>query len=125
MQAIDKLKTDMDSWARRAGPTPTDRDLDALASLISRAAGPIPRETVSAALGAFLEKRASAGPRGGAAALDWLACVASLFMMDYDGTPLTDAEWAEVKELATVDAGEIDLEVLSYVLSQVLEHVEI
>jgi hypothetical protein len=64
----------------------------------------------------------SNGPRSGTGAIDWLGGVGSLLLMDYDDTTFTTDEWSEIRELLTVDAGEIDIEVLSYILGQVLEH---
>lgn len=54
--------------------------------------------------------------------MDWLGGVGSLLLRDYDGTAFTKDEWAEIREEVTVDAGEIDVETLSYILGQVLEH---
>lgn len=122
MQAIDKLKSDFDDWTRRAGPNPSRHDLDSLRMAFSRAIGPIPQETISAVFANFLALYGSDGPRGSAKAVEWLGGIGSLFLMDYDGTPFTREEWAEIEELATVDSGEIDMEVLSYILAQVLEH---
>ena len=122
MQAIDKLKSDLDDWSRRSGPSPDRRALDALRVAFSRSVGNIPGDTLSAVFTTFLSLYGSNGPRSGAGAIDWLGGVGSLLLQDYDGTNFTRDEWTEIRELVTVDAGEIDVETLSYVLGQVLEH---
>jgi hypothetical protein len=122
MQAIDKLKSDLDDWARRSGPSPDRRALDSLRVAFSRSVGNIPEDTLSAVFTTFLSLYGSNGPRSGTGAIDWLCGVGSLLLQDYDGTPFTKDEWAEIREVVTVDAGEIDMETLSYVLGQVLEH---
>ncbi|MFH2116188.1 MAG: hypothetical protein ABIJ86_16935 [Spirochaetota bacterium] len=122
MQAIDKLKSDLDDWARRSGPSPDRRALDALRVAFSRSVGNIPEDTLSAVFTTFLSLYGSSGPRRGSGAMDWLGGVGSLLLRDYDGTAFTKDEWAEIREEVTVDAGEIDVETLSYILGQVLEH---
>jgi hypothetical protein len=122
MQAIDKLKSDLDDWARRSGPSPDRRALDTLRVAFSRSVGNIPEDTLSAVFTTFLSLYGSNGPRSGAGAMEWLGGMGSLLLQDYDGTPFTKDEWAEIREVVTVDAGEIDVETLSYVLGQVLEH---
>lgn len=122
MQAIDKLKSDLDDWTRKAGPSPSQRDLDTLRTSFSRAVGQVPQETLAAVYASFLSLYGANGPEGRARALTWLGGVGSILLMDYDGTPFSREEWSEIKELLTLDAGEIDMEVLSYALSQVMEH---
>ncbi|HOX92131.1 MAG TPA: hypothetical protein PLC54_04355 [Spirochaetales bacterium] len=122
MQAIDKLKSDMDDWTRRAGSVPGQRDLDSLRALFFRAMGPVPQETLAGAYTNFLSMYGADGPEGRTRALAWLGGIGSLLLMDYDGTPFSREEWSEIKDLLTLDAGEIDIDVLSYVLSQVMEH---
>jgi hypothetical protein len=42
--------------------------------------------------------------------------------MDYDGTPYTKADWKEIKEAIVLEEGSLDLELLEYVMSLVLDH---
>lgn len=120
MQAIDKLKSDLDAWARRAGTdgAPDAASLERLSSDLARFLGPLPRDTLAAIMDTF-RARLDVDRQ---AALDWLAGVASLALMDYDGTPFSAADWAEIRELLTQDAGDMDMDVLSYVMSQVMDH---
>ncbi len=119
MQAIDKLKSDLDDWARRNGAAAHDaKALDGLRMTFSRSVGSVPSETLAALFTAFLALYGGNREK----ALNWLGGVGSLLLMDYDGTEFSRAEWEEIREILTLDAGEIDMEILSYVLSQVMEH---
>ncbi len=123
MQAIDKLKSDLDDWVRRnGGAASSPKALDGLRVAFSRSVGSVPNETLSAIFTQFLSLYGSDGPRNGEKAIDWLAGVGSLLLMDYDGTPFSTAEWEDIRELLTLDAGEIDIDILSYILQQVMEH---
>jgi len=43
-------------------------------------------------------------------------------LSDYDGTPFSREDWDEIRDLVTIDSGEIDVDTLTYVLGQALEH---
>lgn len=122
MQAIDRLKSDMDDWARKAGGSPGNREFEALRSMFSRSMPKIPEDTIAALFTTFLSRYASGGSDASTQALQWLGGVGSLLLADYDGTPFTKDEWTEIRELVTIDSGEIDIETLTYVLGQTLEH---
>jgi hypothetical protein len=122
MQAIDKLKADMDDWARQVGPNPRNRDFEAMRMAFSRSVPKVPEETLSALFTTFLSRYGTSDGGTPAKAVEWLVGVGSLLLADYDGTPFTKAEWEEIRELVTIDSGEIDIETLSYVLGLALEH---
>jgi hypothetical protein len=122
MQAIDKLKSVLDEWSRKAGPAPDPAAFNALRTTFARWIGAIPPDTIAAVFTAFMEKSSLGIERSGTAALDWLGGVGSLLLMDYDGTPFTQPEWIEIRELLTLDAGDMDIDTLTYILGQVLEH---
>jgi len=122
MQAVDKLKRDLDGWFTRQGGAPDSKAYDALRTLYKRALGDIPESTVAAVYTTFLSFFASSGDRSGQKAIDWLGGLGSLLLMDYDGTEFTRAEWVEIREIVTLDSGDIDMDILSYVLTQVLDH---
>jgi hypothetical protein len=122
MQAIDKLKSDLDDWSRHVGRTPGNRDFEALRLAFLRSVPKVPDETLSALFTTFLSRFGSGGEDASAKAVGWLVGIGSLLLADYDGTPFTKAEWEEIRELVTIDSGEIDMETLSYVLGLALEH---
>lgn|GEM_PF-926711 len=122
MQTIDRLRSDLDDWARHAGTSPGNKDFEALRSTFSRSMPQIPDDTIAALFTTFLSRYASGGAEGSTKALEWLGGIGSLLLCDYDGTPFSKAEWTEIRELVTIDSGEIDIETLTYVLGQTLEH---
>ncbi|MCE5256837.1 MAG: hypothetical protein LLF89_08345 [Spirochaetaceae bacterium] len=56
------------------------------------------------------------------AATEWLATLGTIFAQDYDGTPLREAEWRELPGIISAGAGEMDMELVSYVMGLVMEH---
>ena len=122
MQAIDKLKSDMDDWVRRSGRAPGNREFDALRSTFARSVPKVPDDTLAGLFTTFLSRYGSGSTEEAASAMDWLSGVGSLLMADYDGTPFSKADWEEIRELITIDSGEIDVDTLTYVLGQALEH---
>lgn len=122
MQTIDRLRSDLDDWARHAGIAPGNKDFEALRSMFSRSMPQIPDDTIAALFTTFLSRYAAGGAEGCTRALEWLGGIGSLLLCDYDGTPFSRDEWTEIRELVTIDSGEIDIETLTYVLGQTLEH---
>ena len=122
MQAIDKFKSDLDDWVRRSGAAAGNREFDSLRSIFARSVPKVPGETLAALFTTFLSRYGSGGADGSSKALDWLAGIGSLLLSDYDGTPFTREDWEEIRDIVTVDSGEIDVDVLTYVLGQALEH---
>lgn len=122
MQAIDKLKSDIDDWARRCGTAPGNREFDALRTTFARAVPKVPDDTLAALFTTFLSRYGAGGHDAAANAMTWLAGIGSLLLNDYDGTPFSRADWEEIRDLVTIDSGEIDVDTLSYVLGLALEH---
>ncbi len=52
----------------------------------------------------------------------WLGAISSIFLKDYDGTQLTIEEWEQVRDLAADFSGELDMNLVSYVMGLVLEN---
>lgn len=122
MLAIDKLKSDLDGWQKRSKEGASQADLDRLRIIFSRAVGNIPEETVTSVYTSFLAIYGSNGPAKRDKALSWLATVGSLLLMDYDGNELSRDEWVEIREILTMDAGEIEMDILSYIMGIIMEH---
>lgn len=122
MQAIDKLKSDMDDWVRRSGRAPGNREFDSLRSTFARSVPKVPDDTLAGLFTTFLSRYGSGAADESEKAINWLIGVGSLLLSDYDGTPFTRADWEEIRELVTIDSGEIDVDTLTYVLGQALEH---
>jgi len=122
MQAIDKLKSDMDDWIRRSGRAPGNREFDSLRATFARSVPKVPDDTLAGLFTTFLSRYSSGSAEESTSAMDWLTGVGSLLLADYDGTPFSKADWEEIRELITIDSGEIDVDTLTYVLGQALEH---
>ena len=116
MQAVEKFKSDLDQALRRA-----DSGKPAAAAMrafFEREFPQVRGETGDALLGDFEEKW-RADP---AAAAAWLETVGSIIMMDYDGSALSAEDWAGIRESFSAGSDELDLELLTYAMSLVLEH---
>ncbi|GAB1432482.1 hypothetical protein MASR2M29_11070 [Spirochaetota bacterium] len=120
MQAIDKLKTDLDDWEKSSGHNPGHNDFDRLRTIFGRNIPKIPEDTMAALFASFLSRFGSGeAPRK---ALDWLSAIGSLLLCDFDNSQLDKEDWVEIRDLITTDSGEIDMDILSYVLGKALEH---
>ena len=122
MQAIDKLKSDLDDWVRRIVGAAGNRDFDSLRSTFARAVPKVPDDTLAALFTTVLSRYGAGGADGSSKAIDWLAGIGSLFLSDYDGTPFTKGDWEEIRDIVTIDSGDIDVDMLTYVLAQALDH---
>jgi hypothetical protein len=118
MQAIDKFKSDFDATLKRSATASEQARLEALRRFFFDEFRRIPGEVLSAFFTTFLEAWRS----GEEKALAWLQGVSSLLLMEYDNTPFTREEWADIKESIVLGSEEIDLELLSYVMGLVLDH---
>jgi len=54
--------------------------------------------------------------------MTWLAGVGSIFFMDYDGTPFETADWEEIREAVALEEDKLDMELLQYAMSLVVDH---
>jgi hypothetical protein len=118
MQPIDKFKADLDGAARRGAGRGDAAEVEALRTFFFRAFPQVGEEAKSALFASYLERRRASAESASA----WLAGVGSVLMMDYDGSPFTRADWEDIREAIVLEEGELDIELLEYVLSLVLDH---
>jgi hypothetical protein len=52
----------------------------------------------------------------------WLGAAASIFLKDYDGSQLTFEEWEQIRDLTADFSGELDMDLISYVMGLVVEN---
>jgi hypothetical protein len=117
MQPVDKFHTDLDQAMRRAeGSGPAA--LASLRAFFDRQFPAVRGETANALFADFAQKR-RADPEAAAA---WLQAVGSIILMDYDGSPLSAEDWAGLREAFAAGSDELDLDLLTYAMSLVLEH---
>jgi hypothetical protein len=118
MQPTDKFRTDLDQAARRAAGRGEKAEVEALRSFFFRSFPKVGDEARSALFASYLDVRRLSAEKAAA----WLAGVGSILLLDYDGTPFTKADWTEIREAIVLEEGSIDLELLEYVMSLVLDH---
>lgn len=117
MQETDKFRTDLDAAIKRARRG-QEVDLEALRSFFYRSFRQVPEESLAAFFTAFLEKWGKDEEKATA----WLASVGSILLMDYDELPLSKDDWREIRDDISLSSGEADLELLSYVMTLVVDH---
>ena len=76
------------------------------------------RRTLSALFEAYAERRRER-PVDAAA---WLAGAASILMLDYDGYPFERSDWELIREAVALEEEELDMDLLEYAMSLVLDH---
>jgi hypothetical protein len=118
MQPTDKFRSDLDQAARRAAGRGEAAEAEALRSFFYRSFPAVGEETKAALFASYLERRRAAP----AEAASWLAGAGSILMMDYDGTPFTKADWADIREAIVLEEEALDIELLEYALALVLDH---
>ena len=118
MQPTEKFRTDLDQAAHRAAGRGEAAEIDAMRSFFQRSFPRIGGETTAALFATYLERRRSSPET----ATLWLAGVGSILMMDYDGTPFDKADWEEIREAVVLEEEEIDMDLLEYVMSLVVDH---
>jgi hypothetical protein len=116
MRETDKFRSDLD---RAAGRDPSDpTSIESLRSFFYRSFPAIGEETKAALFASYLERR-RLSPK---AALEWLAGAGSVLAMDYDGTAFTQDDWREIRDAVSLEDETMDIELLEYVMSLVLDH---
>ncbi len=115
MKPSDKFRSDLDRWARDA------TDPERVRGLLHKGLPSLPSELIDDLNAAFLEKLRG-NPRQADKAVEWIGTVVSILENDYDGTPLSDADWRELGQIVGAASGELDLDTLTYAMNLVLEH---
>ena len=118
MQPTDKFRTDLDQVAHRATGRGEAAEIQALRSFFYRSFPKIGEETMAALFTTYLERRRSSRETASL----WLAGVGSILMMDYDGTPFEKADWEDIREAVVLEEEELDMDLLEYVMSLVVDH---
>jgi hypothetical protein len=110
------FRSDLERAAR--GPGGAKASAESLRSFFYRSFPRIGEEAKSALFASYLERRRDS--EEGATA--WLAGVGSVLMMDYDGTSFDETDWREVRDAISLEEEDLDIALLEYVMSLVLEH---
>jgi hypothetical protein len=118
MQPTDKFRSDLDQAAHRAAGRGEAAEIEALRGFFYRSFPKVGEEAKAALFATYLERRRASVPD---AAL-WLGGVGSVLMMDYDGTPFEKADWEEIREAVVLEEEALDIDLLEYVMSLVVDH---
>lgn len=118
MRPTEKFRTDLDQAARRAAGRGEAAEIEALRSFFFRSFPKVGEEAKASLFAAYLERRL-ASP---VTASLWLAGIGSVLMMDYDGTSFEKADWEELREAMVLEEDALEMGILEYVLSLVVEH---
>ncbi len=85
---------------------------------VERYFGYLPPSTREAIFLSFENKRRENADR----ASEWLAVMGGIFLKDYDDSPLSLDEWRKLRDILSMDAGELDMDLLSYAMTLIVEH---
>jgi len=119
MRETDKFRADLDRAARRASGAAQGAARDeSLRSFFYRSFPSVGEEAKAALFASYLERRRSSEEEAAA----WLAGVGSVLMMDYDDTAFGEGDWREIRDAISLEEDDLDIELLEYVMSLVLEH---
>jgi hypothetical protein len=116
MRETEKFRSDL---LRAAGRDSGDSaSIENLRSLFYRSFPAIGEETKAALFSAYLDRRRESPE----AALEWLSGAGSVLAMDYDGTRFTQDDWREIREAVCLEEETMDIDLLEYVMSLVVDH---
>ena len=108
MRPSERLKEDILKSARALSP---DRCVDQNFAFLP--------EEPRALLRELFQQRFAVNPE---TATEWLGTLATIFLQDYDETPLTLEDWHAVRDMVSLGADVLDLDLVSYVMNLVMEH---
>jgi hypothetical protein len=122
MKDVDKFLSDIARW-KGAGPSGQDpAQLEALRRMFFEHLRAMPNDLLSDIFMDFLERYSKDGETGRARAIAWLSGIASLFSGEYDGTPFSSEDWESLRESVSANAGDMDIDLLTEIMSLILEH---
>ena len=89
-----------------------------LSKAIEQALSSLPRSVIEIMIGLAAEELRSNPLRGPLV----IATFSSVLLQQYDGTPLTLSEWRELRDLVSDCADELDMEIVTYAMSLVMDY---
>jgi hypothetical protein len=124
MNASERFYRSLDKMAGRGKGL--DVTVEAVHAAFAQAAGKVPEDLREAVFLRFLDgfnRSGKSEPEFVEEAYK-LGSYIDLFWMDYSdaGRPLGTADWSFLREEVSVSAGDLDLDILTYIMQQILEH---
>ena len=118
MKPSEKMRSDLLRSLAEAEKAQEKARPALLKASVERYFGYLPPSTREAISLSFENKRRENTER----ASEWLAIMGGIFLKDYDDSPLSVDEWRELRDILSMDAGELDMDLLSYAMTLVVEH---
>ena len=118
MKPSEKARSDLLRSLAEAEKLPGNARAAHFRSSIERSLAFLPPATREALAFSFDEKRRVDEGK----AIEWLVAVTGIFLKDYEDSPLSADEWRELRDILSSDAGELDMDILSYAMTLVVEH---
>jgi hypothetical protein len=116
MRETDKFRSDLERARRGAGGARAPDE--SLRSFFYRSFPSVGDQAKSALFSSYIERRRASEDEAAA----WLAGAGSVLMMDYDGTAFSRDDWREIRDAVALEEGDLDIDLLEYVMSLVLDH---
>jgi hypothetical protein len=121
MRESDKFQSDLASWEAKAPANPDSKSLERLRSLFFRCSGGLPENLLSDVFTDFLERWGTGAPTERADAIRWLSGAAGLFSGEADCPQFSRDDWVAIREVVSANADEMPLDLLTEILSRVLD----
>ena len=88
------------------------------AECFDRVFGGFPASLREEVLAMYLEKARADSER----AAEWAATLAGILYGDYDGGPFSREDWEELRDLISENAGDLDMGLVTYAMTLVVDH---
>jgi len=118
MKPSEKTRNDLERSLAEVGKLPEGARAAHFKACVERYFGFLPQAAREDILQSFAVRQA----KDAAKATGWLLAIAGIFLQDYDGSPLSDDDWRELRDILSEDSGELDMDILSYAMTLVVEH---
>ena len=118
MKPSEKTRNDLERSLAEAGKLPASARASHFKACVERYFGFLPPTAREDIFQSFAERLAKDAESASA----WLLVIAGIFLQDYDGSPLSDEDWRELRDILSEGSGELDMDILSYAMTLVVEH---
>lgn len=118
MKPSEKTRNDLERSLAEAGKLPEGTRAAHFKACVERYFGFLPQTAREGILQSFADRQV----KDAGSAVAWLLVIAGIFLQDYDGSPLSDEDWRELRDILSEASGELDMDILSYAMTLVVEH---
>lgn len=118
MKPSEKTRSDLLRSLSEAEKAPGNARPAQFRACVDRYFGYLPLSTRETIARSFEERRKSNAEK----ASEWLLALSGIFLKEYDDSPLAAEDWRELRDIVSMDAGELDMDILSYAMTLIMEH---